>query len=165
MDYWKLGLSITIGIGCAGEIRIARAPEFEKWAIDILVKFRDDERLQLLTGQRQSGGERALTTIMYLMSLTEEARAPFSLVDEINQGMDQRYERAVHNQMVEVTCNPNSCQYFLITPKLLPGLRYDERMKVLCVNNGEWLPEERGIGNMRGLLERFSRHRGGANAA
>jgi hypothetical protein len=29
--------------------------------------------------------ERSLTTILYLMSLTEEARSPFSLVDEINQ--------------------------------------------------------------------------------
>lgn len=29
--------------------------------------------------------ERSLTTILYLMSLTEEARTPFSLVDEINQ--------------------------------------------------------------------------------
>jgi structural maintenance of chromosomes protein 5 len=26
-----------------------------------------------------------LTTILYLMSMTEYARAPFSLVDEINQ--------------------------------------------------------------------------------
>ena len=50
------------------------------------------------------------------MSLTEEARAPFSLVDEINQGMDQRAERAVHNSLVEVTCQPDSGQYFLITP-------------------------------------------------
>ena len=73
------------GIGCAGEIRITPHEDYEKWAIDILVKFRDSEKLQLLTGQRQSGGERSLTTILYLMSLTEEARAPFSLVDEINQ--------------------------------------------------------------------------------
>lgn len=100
------------GIGCAGEIRISEHEDYEKWAIDILVKFRDSEKLQLLTGQRQSGGvrhdsnlhrlddenhehltcfiyffiqERSLTTILYLMSLTEEARAPFSLVDEINQ--------------------------------------------------------------------------------
>ncbi|KDQ64067.1 hypothetical protein JAAARDRAFT_116577 [Jaapia argillacea MUCL 33604] len=73
------------GVSCAGEVRITRHDDFEKWAIDILVKFRDSEKLQLLTGQRQSGGERALTTILYLMSLTEEARAPFALVDEINQ--------------------------------------------------------------------------------
>ncbi|KAI6135219.1 hypothetical protein EV401DRAFT_888861 [Pisolithus croceorrhizus] len=142
-------------IGCAGEIRISPHDDYEKWAIDILVKFRDKEKLTLLTGQRQSGGERSLTTILYLMSLTEEARTPFSLVDEINQGMDQRAERAVHDSMVEVTCKPDSCQYFLITPKLLPDLKYHERMKILCVNNGEWLPEAKGIGNMMNMIDTF----------
>lgn len=34
--------------------------DFDKWAIDILVKFRDDEKLQLLTGERQSGGVRVI---------------------------------------------------------------------------------------------------------
>ncbi|KAF9024415.1 P-loop containing nucleoside triphosphate hydrolase protein [Hymenopellis radicata] len=143
------------GIGCAGEIRVTPHDDFDKWAIDILVKFRDDEKLQLLTGQRQSGGERSLTTILYLMSLTEQARAPFSLVDEINQGMDQRAERLVHNNMVRVTCKEDSGQYFLITPKLLPDLQYHEKMKVLCVNNGEWLPEETGIGSMRNMIEGY----------
>ncbi|KAF5388335.1 hypothetical protein D9615_000804 [Tricholomella constricta] len=142
-------------IGCAGEIRISPHEDYEKWAIDILVKFRDTEKLQLLTGQRQSGGERSLTTILYLLSLTEEARAPFSLVDEINQGMDQRAERSVHNSMVQVTCKEDSAQYFLITPKLLPDLMYHDRMKILCVNNGEWLPEERDIGNMMSMIDGF----------
>jgi structural maintenance of chromosomes protein 5 len=114
-----------------------------------------------------------LSTILYLMSLTVEARAPFSLVDEINQvcicrihvgtlshvccqGMDARAERAVHDSMVEVTCEPDSAQYFLITPKLLPDLLYHERMKILCVNNGEWLPEDDANleGNMKNMLER-----------
>ncbi|KAF9236197.1 P-loop containing nucleoside triphosphate hydrolase protein [Melanogaster broomeanus] len=152
-------------IGCAGEIRINPHDDYDKWAIDILVKFRDKEKLQLLTGQRQSGGERSLTTILYLMSLTEEARTPFSLVDEINQGMDQRAERAVHNSMVEVTCKPDSGQYFLITPKLLADLNYHERMKVLCVNNGDWLPEERGLGNMMSLIDTFVRVRDRASRA
>ncbi|PBK65782.1 P-loop containing nucleoside triphosphate hydrolase protein [Armillaria solidipes] len=142
-------------IGCAGEIRIGQHEDYDKWTIDILVKFRDDEKLQLLTSQRQSGGERSLTTILYLMSLTEQARAPFSLVDEINQGMDQRAERAVHNNMVETTCKEESGQYFLITPKLLADLQYHKRMKVLCVNNGEWLPEERGLGNMMNMIEGY----------
>ncbi|KAI0722552.1 hypothetical protein C8Q76DRAFT_614426, partial [Earliella scabrosa] len=153
-------------IGCAGEIRIREDEDYEKWAIDIMVKFRDHEKLQLLTGERQSGGERSLTTILYLMSLTEEARAPFSLVDEINQGMDQRAERAVHNSLVEVTCKPDSGQYFLITPKLLPDLHYHERMKILCVNNGEWLPEENEMGSLKGLIDNFLRTRqGNSNAS
>ncbi|EJD01702.1 P-loop containing nucleoside triphosphate hydrolase protein [Fomitiporia mediterranea MF3/22] len=147
-------------VNCAGEIRIAEHPDdYTQWAIDILVKFRNSENLQLLTGQRQSGGERALTTIMYLMSLTELARAPFSLVDEINQGMDAQYERAVHNSLVEVTCQPDSGQYFLITPKLLTDLKYHERMKVLCVSNGEWLPDEQLDGNMMRMIDSFVAHR------
>ncbi|CAO1638909.1 unnamed protein product [Sympodiomycopsis kandeliae] len=131
-------------IGCAGEVLVKEQPDgkYEEWGIEIRVKFRESESLQTLTGQRQSGGERSLSTILYLMSLTELSRSPFSLVDEINQGMDQRAERAVHDQMVEVTCKENSSQYFLITPKLLPDLKYHERMKVLIINNGEWIPEK-----------------------
>ena len=43
-------------IGCAGEIKIAEHEDYDKWAIDIMVKFRDHEKLQLLTGERPSGG-------------------------------------------------------------------------------------------------------------
>ena len=112
------------------------------------------------------------------MSLTEEACAPFSLVDEINQvrhsppifrlnsdpvilffdqlqGMDQRAERVVHNSMVNVTCKPDSAQYFLITPKLLPDLMYHERMKILCVNNGEWLPDDKNLGKMMDMIDGY----------
>jgi hypothetical protein len=68
--------------------------------------------------------------------------------------MDQRAERTVHNEMVEVTCKEDSAQYFLITPKLLPDLRYHKRMKILCVNNGEWLPAEK-MGNMMKMIDDF----------
>lgn len=49
-----------LGIGCAGEVRIGEHEDFDKWTIDILVKFRDSEKMQLLTAQRQSGGVCAL---------------------------------------------------------------------------------------------------------
>ncbi len=117
-----------------------------------------------------------MTTILYLMSMTEYARAPFMLVDEINQvcdllcqcrsclivvqGMDQRAERAVHNELVKTTCRADSGQYFLITPKLLPDLKYDRLMKVLCVNNGEWLPENNNLGNMMNMIRDYVVKRG-----
>ncbi|RIA89012.1 P-loop containing nucleoside triphosphate hydrolase protein [Glomus cerebriforme] len=129
-------------IGCAGEVRISTHEDYDKWGIDILVKFRDNEKLQILNAQRQSGGERSVSTIMYLMSLQELAKAPFRVVDEINQGMDPRNERLVHGQIVQTACRPNTSQYFLITPKLLPDLEYHERMKILCIYNGEWQPEK-----------------------
>ena len=69
--------------------------------------------------------------------------------------MDARAERLVHNQLVDVTCNSDVGQYFLITPKLLPNLHYHSRMKVLCVYNGEWLPEEADKGNLMVTLNEF----------
>lgn len=98
---------------------------------------RENETLQRLDQHRQSGGERAVSTIFYLMSLQSMAQAPFRVVDEINQGMDPRNERMVHERMVEIACREHTSQYFLITPKLLPGLRYDERMKVHTIVSGE----------------------------
>ncbi|KAL5636412.1 hypothetical protein ACGC1H_000395 [Rhizoctonia solani] len=144
----------------AGEVHVRDAgDDYANWAIDILVKFRETEKLQILDAHRQSGGERSLSTIMYLLSLTEYARVPFSLVDEINQGMDASAERDVHNQLVEVTCNTDCGQYFLITPKLLTGLHYHERMKVLCVNNGDWMlhpePPVPNAGNLMKLVGNY----------
>ena len=43
--------------------------DYEQLAIHIMVKFRRDEPLQLLTGLRQSGGERAVSTILYLIAI------------------------------------------------------------------------------------------------
>ncbi|KAL2758587.1 hypothetical protein ACRALDRAFT_1040546 [Sodiomyces alcalophilus JCM 7366] len=127
-------------INCAGEVRIHKDEDFDQWALEIMVKFRENETLQQLNQHRQSGGERAVSTIFYLMALQSMAQSPFRVVDEINQGMDPRNERMVHERMVEIACRENTSQYFLITPKLLTGLRYDERMRVLCIASGEHMP-------------------------
>ena len=168
-------------IGCAGQVSVYKASsnddldengqpvnelgegeegnglEFGYWAIHIYVKFRETEPLTLLDSHRQSGGERAVSTIFYLMALQSLSRAPFRVVDEINQGMDPRNERMVHGRMVDIACgNPGTrinkggddadeevtrgSQYFLITPKLLSGLKYKRGMKVLCIVSGEQMP-------------------------
>jgi structural maintenance of chromosomes protein 5 len=106
-------------IGCAGEVLLSKSGEegkpdtddFEKWQLHIKVKFRQQEKLQQLTGQRQSGGERSVSTIFFLMALQEMARAPFRVVDEINQGMDPKNERLVHKRMVEAACRDGTSQY------------------------------------------------------
>ncbi|KAI9655521.1 MAG: Structural maintenance of chromosomes protein 5 [Bathelium mastoideum] len=203
-------------IGCAGQVGIHKDDDFENWAVQIMVRFRENETLTQLDAQRQSGGERAVSTIFYLMALQSLARAPFRVVDEINQGMDPRNERIVHERMVDIACGavptaappvvrvpprglaaavagrsqtaelygmgdseadggdtdevdsvlgPRSdtgrssrrattapedgevgggrtSQYFLITPKLLSGLKYRPGMKVHCIASGEYMPEE-----------------------
>lgn len=59
--------------------------DFAQYGLKIKVKFRDTDQLQELTRHHQSGGERALTTAIYMISLQELSRVPFRCVDEINQ--------------------------------------------------------------------------------
>ncbi|KAL2444425.1 Structural maintenance of chromosomes protein 5 [Exophiala dermatitidis] len=148
-------------IGCAGQVAVYKASsddpadcteenggvenglDFANWAIHISVKFREQEPLSLLDSHRQSGGERAVSTIFYLMALQSLSRAPFRVVDEINQGMDPRNERMVHGRMVDIAADDGGSQYFLITPKLLSGLKYRRGMTVLCIVSGENMPAAR----------------------
>ena len=105
--------------------------------------YRENESMSVLDNHRQSGGERAVSTIFYLMALQSLARAPFRVVDEINQGMDPRNERLVHSRMVDIACSEGSAsQYFLVTPKLLNDLVYHRAMKVHCIVSGEYMPED-----------------------
>ena len=150
---WKLSLVLVFksNQGCTGELELEKNDDFKLWGININVKFREEDKLQRLTGNRQSGGERAVTTILYLMSLQSLSIAPFRVVDEINQGMDPRNERMIHEQLVESACQEGNSQYFLITPKLLPDLVYHERMTVACIYNGNYVPESF---DLRGAFEK-----------
>jgi hypothetical protein len=60
---------------------------------------------------------------------------------EINQGMDDRNERLVFECIVQECCDKNKPQFFLVSPKLLQGLRAIENddITVLLVLNGPGL--------------------------
>jgi len=59
--------------------------DYEKYGVRIRVKFRDTEQLAELTPYQQSGGERSVSTVLYMISLQELTCCPFRCVDEINQ--------------------------------------------------------------------------------
>lgn len=59
--------------------------DFNQYGLKIRVKFRDTDELQELTRHFQSGGERTVTTAIYMIALQELSRVPFRCVDEINQ--------------------------------------------------------------------------------
>jgi chromosome segregation ATPase len=83
-------------IGCRGGIELIEDEEnFDKFRIDIKVAFRDSEGLHPLDGRRQSGGERSVSTMLYIIALQNLTKSPFRVVDEINQGMDVENEKHV----------------------------------------------------------------------
>ncbi|CAG07476.1 unnamed protein product, partial [Tetraodon nigroviridis] len=128
-------------MNCAGEVDLHSENEedYDKYGIRIRVKFHSNTHLHELTPYHQSGGERSVSTMLYLMSLQELNRCPFRVVDEINQGMDPTNERRVFDIVVRTACKETTSQYFFITPKLLQNLNYAEEMTVLCVHNGAYM--------------------------
>lgn len=142
--------SSHMGMESAGEVQLDPDPglqpdfcEFDKFGVQIRVKFRDVEQLQELNAQRQSGGERSVSTMLFLMALQVSTchmhvtcmspdmyivhcasvhvqgstSCPFRVVDEINQGMDPVNERHIFNLIVRSACD--GAQYLLLTPKVI----------------------------------------------
>ncbi|KAH7851079.1 hypothetical protein Vadar_007020 [Vaccinium darrowii] len=125
----------------------------------LLVKFRQVGQLQVLSAHHQSGGERSVSTILYLVSLQDLTNCPFRVVDEINQGMDPINERKMFQQLVRAASQSNTPQCFLLTPKLLPNLEYSEACSILTVMNGPWIEDSSKVwssgecwGSVMGLL-------------
>lgn len=116
----------------------SRPDNFSVYGIMIMVKYRDNEQLIPLSSTRQSGGERSVATMIYMLALQTKTTVPFRCVDEINQGMDKENERKVFELLVQ-TADESSSQYFLVSPKLLSNLPYSEKMKIHVVFNGKKL--------------------------
>ncbi|XP_039282099.1 structural maintenance of chromosomes protein 5 isoform X2 [Nilaparvata lugens] len=127
-------------MGCEGEVSLTNNGNEEdilKFGLTIRVKFREEDELQELDIFRQSGGERAVTIAVFMLSLQELTHVPFRCLDEINQGMDEQNERRVFKTLVETVKRNTSSQYFLLTPKLLNGLKYADEVHSHVIMNGK----------------------------
>ncbi len=73
-------------LGYDGRVVLRDTESIDKYQLQIQVSYRSKEVVSDLDKFRNSGGERAVATVMYLMALQEMTTAPFRVVDEINQG-------------------------------------------------------------------------------
>uniref|UniRef100_A0A023EZ20 Structural maintenance of chromosomes protein 5 n=1 Tax=Triatoma infestans TaxID=30076 RepID=A0A023EZ20_TRIIF len=138
-------------LGCAGGVELDQGEnkdDYENYGINIKVKFRNDSDMLLLNPFTQSGGEKALTIAVFLLSLQSVINVPFRWVDEINQGMDEYNEvRVYFLMMCEISNNP-AAQYFVITPKLVEGVKMTADSTVHVIYSGEFQKKD-GIVNSK----------------
>lgn len=136
-------------MGCAGEVSVNPGDdekEYSKYGLSIKVTYRNGEPMQELNNMTQSGGERAVATAVFMLSLQELTPVPFRCVDEINQGMDANNERRIFELLVELTSQASTAQYFLVTPKLIPDLKFSTAAMVHIVHNGPFLDPDKKWG-------------------
>lgn len=88
-------------MGNRGRVVLTSSDDISEYRISVKVSFRAGEELQALSGQRQSGGERAVSTMLFLLSMQADTPLPFRILDEINQGMDVPNERRIMEELVK----------------------------------------------------------------
>ena len=140
--------------GASGKVSIIAPPNerYEEYSICIETKFRKKSPWTKLSGHSHSGGEKSVSTMLYLLSLQTVTTVPFRVVDEINQGMDPTNERRIMT-ILNHECKPRKGntvddkrvpQYFVVTPKLLPNLHFNKYVSVFIIYNGPFqIPQQK----------------------
>ncbi|KAM0686962.1 Structural maintenance of chromosomes protein 5 [Conglomerata obtusa] len=137
---------------CEGKVEfVHEGLEYNKWKLNIFVKFREDEPLMQLSSGRQSGGEKSVSTMIFLLALQNLSVSPFKLVDEINQGMDRNNEKMISNLLVKISEEIDAPQFFIITPKIVSGINFGENMKIIVIYGCEGETQEK-FNNYKRLL-------------
>jgi len=113
----------------------ANENDFEKYGISIFVRYRDEEECAELGFNKHSGGEKSVATMIYIIALQKLTAVPFRVVDEINQGMDDTNERNVLKLIMDLS-KEDSSQYFILSPKLVSGLTFNEKCDFQFIFNG-----------------------------
>lgn len=108
-------------VGGTGEIRLSNMDDPEKAGIEVTVGFRGASPV-LLDAYAQSGGERAVATMAFLLALQHQLKSPVRAVDEFDVHMDP-FNREAMMRMLFSFMNENSdVQFIVITPSQLSAV-------------------------------------------
>ncbi|MBC7127677.1 MAG: AAA family ATPase [Candidatus Methanosuratincola petrocarbonis] len=108
-------------VGGTGEIRLSNMDDPERAGIEVTVGFRGASPV-LLDAYAQSGGERAVATMAFLLALQHQLKSPVRAVDEFDVHMDP-FNREAMMRMLFSFMNENSdVQFIVITPSQLSAV-------------------------------------------
>lgn len=108
-------------VGGTGDIRLSNMDDPEKAGIEVTVGFRGASPV-LLDAYAQSGGERAVATMAFLLALQHQLKSPVRAVDEFDVHMDP-FNREAMMRMLFSFMNENSdVQFIVITPSQLSAV-------------------------------------------
>ncbi|UCH31555.1 MAG: AAA family ATPase [Candidatus Bathyarchaeota archaeon] len=98
----------------AGKAKLVDENDIESAGLSILVGFRGSQLIPL-DAYTQSGGERSMATMSFLLALQQHVQSPFRAVDEYDVHMDPRNREIITRLLIEQVKGLDS-QYLIITP-------------------------------------------------
>ena len=124
--------TILAGIGASGAARLVEARDVEKAGLELLVSFRGG-KMGSLDGLAQSGGERSVALMAFLLALQQHIKSPFRAIDEFDVHLDPRNREMISDLIVSSFMESGGGQYLAITPGQIGSIK--DSTHVIVVQN------------------------------
>jgi len=129
---------ILNSIGASGTVRLVEARDIEKGGLELLVSFKGGKPTPI-DGLTQSGGERSVALMAFLLALQQHIKSPFRAIDEFDVHLDPRNREMVSDLIVSSFKEAKEEQYLAITPGQIEAVR--DNVHVIVVQNVSGLSE------------------------
>lgn len=106
---------ILTTVGATGAIRVISSREIDKSGLEILVGFKGNKPTPL-DAFTQSGGERSIAMMAFLLALQQHITSPFRAIDEFDVHMDPKNREIITNLIMSSSQSMKEGQYVAITP-------------------------------------------------
>ncbi|MDW8045017.1 MAG: AAA family ATPase [Nitrososphaerota archaeon] len=124
--------AILSKINATGYVRLIGEDDVESAGLELLVGFRGAP-MMVLDAYTQSGGERSVSIMAFLLSLQQLVLSPFRAVDEFDVHMDPKNREVMFQMILSHIKELGQIQYILITPSQLTFI--DENVNIIIVQN------------------------------
>ncbi len=124
---------ILRAVGAAGAARLISSRDIEKCGLEILVGFKGS-KATALDAFTQSGGERSIAMMAFLLALQQHITSPFRAIDEFDVHMDPKNRELVTQLIMSSVADMREGQYIAITPG---QVNVTENCHVIVVQNVE----------------------------
>jgi structural maintenance of chromosomes protein 5 len=109
---------VLVTVGATGAIRLDEGGSVAEAGLQLLVGFKGAEPA-ILDPYTQSGGERSVALVAFMLSLQSRIISPLRAMDEFDIHMDPRNREAIFKMILaQGKRNPNS-QHIVITPSII----------------------------------------------
>ena len=113
-----------------GNIEIHNIDDINNASLEIKVGFRENIA-RVLDSYSQSGGERTLATLAFLLSLQKYMKSPIRAIDEFDTHMDPLNKERATKLITSIVQNDPNLQYIIITPD--PLLEFFNECNIIIV--------------------------------
>jgi chromosome segregation protein len=120
-------------VGGSGAIRLVNAEEIEKSGIELLVGFKGSEPVPL-DSLTQSGGERSVALMAFLLALQQHLASPLRAIDEFDVHLDPVNRESIFNLIISSARMLGDKQFVAITPGSVT-VPEDMNVNVIVVQN------------------------------